>query len=50
MNSLVAVGTAAAFGYSMVATFAPSLLPAGTVNVLRGGRRHRGADPAGPLS
>ncbi|MCE1045983.1 heavy metal translocating P-type ATPase [Pseudomonas alloputida] len=33
MNSLVAVGTAAAFGYSMVATFAPSLLPAGTVNV-----------------
>ena len=33
MPSLVAVGTAAAFGYSMVATFAPSLLPAGTVNV-----------------
>ncbi len=33
MNSLVAVGTAAAFGYLMVATFAPSLLPAGTVNV-----------------
>lgn len=33
MNSLVAVGTAAAFGYSMVATFAPGLLPAGTVNV-----------------
>ena len=33
MNSLVAVGTAAAFGYSAVATFAPGLLPAGTVNV-----------------
>ncbi|MDY0309935.1 MAG: heavy metal translocating P-type ATPase [Castellaniella sp.] len=33
MNSLVAVGTAAAFGYSVVATFAPGLLPSGTVNV-----------------
>ncbi|MGQ9424584.1 heavy metal translocating P-type ATPase [Gilvimarinus sp. F26214L] len=33
MNSLVAVGTAAAYGYSVVATFAPSLLPAQTVNV-----------------
>ncbi|MCC5966386.1 MAG: copper-translocating P-type ATPase [Natronohydrobacter sp.] len=33
MNSLVAVGTMAAYGYSMVATFAPALLPAGTVNV-----------------
>ena len=33
MNSLVAVGTAAAFAYSLVATFAPGLLPAGTVNV-----------------
>lgn len=33
MNSLVAVGTMAAFGFSMVATFAPGLLPAGTVNV-----------------
>ncbi|MEN5060756.1 heavy metal translocating P-type ATPase [Luteimonas sp. TWI1416] len=33
MNSLVAVGTAAAFGYSVVATFAPGLLPPGTVNV-----------------
>jgi Au+-exporting ATPase len=33
MNSLVAVGTAAAYGYSLVATFAPSLLLAGTVNV-----------------
>ncbi|MDN2566653.1 heavy metal translocating P-type ATPase [Aquibium sp. A9E412] len=33
MNSLVAVGTAAAFLYSLVATFAPALLPAGTVNV-----------------
>ncbi|WP_223641167.1 heavy metal translocating P-type ATPase [Rhodobacter sp. TJ_12] len=33
MNSLVAVGTLAAWGYSLVATFAPGLLPAGTVNV-----------------
>lgn len=33
MNSLVAVGTAAAFGYSVVATFAPGMLPDGTVNV-----------------
>ncbi|HRP73488.1 MAG TPA: heavy metal translocating P-type ATPase [Luteimonas sp.] len=33
MNSLVAVGTAAAWGYSVVATFFPQLLPAGTVNV-----------------
>jgi Au+-exporting ATPase len=33
MNSLVAVGTMAAFLYSVVATFAPALLPAGTVNV-----------------
>lgn len=33
MNSLVAVGTVAAFGYSAIATFAPGLLPAGTVNV-----------------
>ncbi len=33
MNSLVAVGTLAAYLYSLVATFAPSLLPAGTVNV-----------------
>ena len=33
MNSLVAVGTAAAYGYSLVATFAPGLLPAGTIFV-----------------
>ncbi|SFQ79880.1 Au+-exporting ATPase [Halopseudomonas formosensis] len=33
MNSLVAVGTAAAYGYSLVATFLPALLPSGTVNV-----------------
>jgi Au+-exporting ATPase len=33
MNSLVAVGTMAAFLYSLVATFAPGLLPVGTVNV-----------------
>jgi Au+-exporting ATPase len=33
MNSLVAVGTLAAYAYSFVATFMPRLLPAGTVNV-----------------
>ncbi|WAJ31305.1 heavy metal translocating P-type ATPase [Jeongeupella avenae] len=33
MNALVALGTGAAFGYSTVATFAPGLLPAGTVAV-----------------
>ena len=33
MNALVAVGTLAAYAYSTVATFAPALLPAGTVNV-----------------
>lgn len=33
MNSLVAVGTLAAYGYSLVATFVPTLLPQGTVNV-----------------
>ena len=33
MNSLVAVGTLAAYAYSIVATFAPNLLPAGTANV-----------------
>jgi len=33
MNSLVAVGTLAAYAFSVVATFAPGLLPEGTVNV-----------------
>jgi len=33
MNSLVAVGTWAAYGYSLVATLAPGLLPAGAVHV-----------------
>ena len=33
MNSLVAVGTSAAYLYSVVATFLPGLLPAGTVHV-----------------
>lgn len=33
MNSLVAVGTAAAFVYSVVATFFSDMLPVGTVNV-----------------
>ncbi len=33
MNSLVALGTSAAYGYSVVATFAPGLLPAASRNV-----------------
>jgi Cu+-exporting ATPase len=33
MNSLVAIGTVAAWGFSSVATFAPGLLPAGRVAV-----------------
>lgn len=33
MNSLVAVGTLAAYGFSLVATFIPEVLPEGTVNV-----------------
>lgn len=33
MNSLVAVGTSAAYLFSVVATLAPGLLPEGTVNV-----------------
>ena len=33
MNSLVALGTSSAFGFSLVATFIPRLLPSGTVNV-----------------
>ena len=33
MNSLVAVGTLAAYSFSLVATFMPQLLPEGTVNV-----------------
>src|SRR5690606_20020162 len=33
MNSLVLIGTSAAYGYSLIATFVPRLLPAGTVHV-----------------
>jgi len=33
MNSLVVVGTTAAWGFSVVATFWPDILPEGTVNV-----------------
>ena len=33
MNTLVALGTGAAFFYSVLATFAPQLLPQGTANV-----------------
>jgi P-type Cu+ transporter len=33
MNALVSVGTFAAYSYSVVATFFPTLLPEGTVNV-----------------
>ncbi|WP_054007738.1 heavy metal translocating P-type ATPase [Cypionkella psychrotolerans] len=33
MNSLVALGTSAAYAFSVVATFAPGLLPAGTATI-----------------
>lgn len=33
MNSLVTLGSSAAYGYSLVATFLPQVLPAGTRNV-----------------
>ncbi|NDP60925.1 MAG: copper-translocating P-type ATPase, partial [Oxalobacteraceae bacterium] len=33
MNSLVSLGTAAAYGYSVVATFVPDVLPQGSANV-----------------
>lgn len=33
MNALVMIGTSAAYGYSLVSTFLPMLLPAGTVHV-----------------
>ncbi len=33
MNSLVAIGTLSAYGYSAVSTFAPAWLPAGTTHV-----------------
>ena len=33
MNTLVMLGTSAAYGYSVMATFLPQLLPAGTVHV-----------------
>ncbi len=33
MNSLVALGTSAAYGFSLISTFAPGILPAGTANV-----------------
>ncbi|MGV6802753.1 MAG: heavy metal translocating P-type ATPase [Ruegeria sp.] len=33
MNSLVALGTTAAYGFSLISTFAPGVLPAGTANV-----------------
>ena len=33
MNTLVALGTSAAYGYSVVATFLPGLLPEGSVHV-----------------
>ena len=33
MNTLVMLGTSAAYGYSVIATFLPDLLPAGTAHV-----------------
>ena len=50
MNSLVAIGTLAAWNYSTLALFAPQIFPEGTRGVyFRGGRRDRGFDFAWPL-
>jgi Au+-exporting ATPase len=49
MNSLVAVGTAAAFGYSVVATFRRAAAGGHGERLLRSGGGHRRADPARPL-
>ena len=49
MNALVALGTGAAYLYSVLATFAPQVLPQGTANVYFGGcSGHRCADLARP--
>ncbi|GAB5377806.1 MAG: hypothetical protein AcusKO_42680 [Acuticoccus sp.] len=51
MNSLVALGTSAAWAYSVVATFAPNVLPERThKRLFRGGGGHRHVDPRRPLS
>jgi hypothetical protein len=47
MNSLVMIGTSAAYGYSVVATFLPWLLPAG-VGVSRSGRLRSATRLRGP--
>ena len=48
MNTLITVGTIAAYGYSLLVTVAPSLLPERRARgVLRGRRRHHHADPPG---
>ncbi len=52
MFSLIALGVGAAYLYSLAATFAPGLFPAGLrqkrdrPGLLRGGRRHHGARAA----
>ena len=51
MNSLVVLGTGAAYAYSTVATFAPALLPDGLdATYFEAGRRDRHADPARALA
>lgn len=49
MNSLVAIGSLAAWGYSLVATFLPGLLPPGTVNVYWGVWRGSAKSCVSPL-
>ncbi len=47
MNSLITLGTVAAFGYSLVVTFLPGLLPDdAAAGVLRGRRGDHHPDPA----
>ncbi len=49
MNALITLGTTAAYGYSVLVTMAPTLLPAGVREVyFRGGRGDPHPDPARP--
>ena len=51
MNSLITLGTIAAFGYSLVVTVAPGRLAGGRPRgLLRGGRGHHHPDPARPAA
>ncbi|WP_368397356.1 hypothetical protein [Streptomyces sclerotialus] len=51
MNSLITLGTSAAYGYSLLVTLAPGLLPSEVRKVyFRGGRGDPHPDPVGPVA